>query len=160
MTKEQPQDCFEFPLTKALEVYKKVDGKNTISKCNKLFLKETTYQHSVLELQLEQLFVDGQISFANKLQNANQNTQEEQKEEDGMSLETKKIMTKMSYFGSSATNVEHLLNNFRQLFTKVCFTDEDYKHPLNKDYFDQLPTIDKKNLIIEYTSVFFIENWL
>ena len=158
MTKEQSEDSFEFTLSKAIEVYRKEAGKNTITKCSKLFLKETTYQHSVLELQLEQLFLDGQVALAKNLGDNKRDKAEVEDEE--MTFETKKILTKMSFFGSSATNIEVLLSRFQQLFTKVCFTDQDCKHTLNKDYFNQLETKDKKNLIIEYTSIFFIQNWL
>lgn len=151
-------DSFEYKLSKPLNINVKSNNGNAL-KCESLTLKCTSYRHSHIELQLEQLFMDGQFGLANKASNLINN--QDKPEEDKEPTDKEKFdLCKTAYF-IGGVDMEKLLNLFKKLFcgkNPVCFVDEE--NPLDGDFFDQLATKDKKNLICKYTAVFFISDWL
>ena len=78
------KDTFNFKLSKPIEVnIKDNDGK--LFKCESLTLSCPTYRHSDIELQLEQLFMDGQFNLANKASNLINNKDSDKEEKEAIS---------------------------------------------------------------------------
>ena len=147
-------DSFEYKLSKPLSINVASNNGKAL-KCESLILHCTNYKHS----SLEQLFMDGQFGLASKASNLI-DTQDKPVEDKEPTDQEKFDLCKTAYF-IGGVDMEKLLNLFKKLFcgkNPVCFVDEDT--PLSGDFFDQLSTKDKKNLICKYTAVFFISDWL
>ncbi len=156
------KDTFEFELSKPLQnIHSKEKTDGTFITCEKLHLNCTNYRHSVVEIELEQIFLDAQLTLAGKTERLIKPEDQKDTSKKVATDKENEDIVKLAYL-AGGVSIPKLFELFKKLFcgnNPVCFVDQS-QTPLSKDDFEKLATKDKKNLIIKYTAVFFIKDWL